>query len=95
MTIGKGYEWEGKGLPPLVEVEWQDCVTNAGWHTVKDARKMEATRCRTAGYLLQWNDEGVWLVGTVSLDRGGVDEVSEATVIPGGWGVQVKELHNA
>ena len=93
MSIERGWEWGRTGRPPLVEVHWQDCETEAGWNELRDAAHMQPRDCVQAGYLLSWDKHVLRMVGGFSLsDQGEVSEVCEATAIPGSWVKVVREV---
>jgi len=93
MKIEKGFEWDGNGVPPIVEVEWLDCLGKSGWLSVKKACELEPAHCATAGYLLGWDDEALRLSGSRCMEDGLVDLLGNTDVIPAGWVKAVRPLH--
>lgn len=91
--IQKGFEWDGDGRPPRVEVEWDDTMSYPKWKSVRKAFELEPGKIVTMGYLLEWNERGLRISGSLTFDRDGlVETVGNTDVIPAGWVTKLTEL---
>ena len=64
---------------PLVEVEWVDACSKAGWRPRKEYIEQAIVPCRTAGYLVASNRKQVVVVQSLSDTSG---HVTDGIVIP-------------
>ena len=68
----------------LYEVEWLDAYEHyAGWHSLKDAKKIRPKKVLSVGYVLEENKDYVILAADIGLHKD--TDVGRLTVIPGQW----------
>ena len=73
----------------LIEVEWDDIVTDSSWIAEDKAVKESAVKCKSAGYFLNRDTKVLRLSHTIQL-RNKPDR--NLTVIPVGCIVKVRRL---
>lgn len=93
--VVKGWEWDGNGRPPRVEVDWLDTMSYPKWKSVKKAFELEPASNVTVGYLLEWSDHALRISGSLILADGLVTTVGNTDVIPAGWVQLVTVLEDA
>ena len=68
----------------LYVIEWLDAYEHyAGWHSLKDAKKIRPKKVSSVGYALEDNKEYIILAADMGLDKD--TDVGRLTVIPGQW----------
>jgi hypothetical protein len=68
----------------LYVIEWLDAYEHyAGWHSLKDAKKIRPKKVLSVGYVLEENKDYVILAADIGLHKD--TDVGRLTVIPGQW----------
>ena len=68
----------------LYVIRWLDAYEHyAGWHSLKDAKKIRPKKVLSVGYVLEENKDYVLLAADIGLHKD--TDVGRLTVIPGQW----------
>lgn len=86
-----GEQFQIDSRSKLYEVTWLDAYEHyAGWHSLKDAKKIRPKKVSSVGYVLEENKEYIILAADMGLDKD--TDVGRLTVIPGQWLLSKKEI---
>jgi len=73
----------------LIEVEWDDIVSDSAWMSEQKAADYPVTQCKSVGYFVNKTKKVLRLSAMIQLDR---DPERDVTVIPLGVVKRIKRL---
>ncbi len=68
-------------LPKLVEIEWIDSSTGAGWISTEDIN-VEPVQCVTVGFIIRETKTAVMVAASLGIWSGVVDQACDPITIP-------------
>jgi hypothetical protein len=87
----KAKHWQDRY--PMVEVVWQDIVSDSGWQDVEQLKDSKLATCVTKGHLLSQVKGVTRIFGDYSTnDKGEIEQIGNTTIIPNSVIVSIKKI---
>jgi hypothetical protein len=80
---------------PMVEVHWNDIISESGWQSLITFNKAKLPVCVTKGHLLSQVKGVTKIFGDFALkdqETGEIDEIGNTTIIPNSVIVKIKKI---
>ena len=77
----------------MVEVVWQDIVSDSGWQDIEQLKDSKLATCVTKGHLLSQVKGVTRIFGDYSTnDKGEIEQIGNTTIIPNSVIVSIKKI---
>lgn len=77
----------------MVEVVWQDIVSESGWQDLDQLKEQKLATCVTKGHLLSQAKGVTRIFGDYSAnDKGEIEQIGNTTIIPNSVIVSIKKI---
>lgn len=77
----------------MVEVVWQDIVSESGWQDLDQLKDQKLATCVTKGHLLSQAKGVTRIFGDYSAnDKGEIEQIGNTTIIPNSVIVSIKKI---
>jgi len=77
----------------MVEVVWQDIVSDSGWQDLEQLKDSKLATCVTKGHLLSQVKGVTRIFGDYSTnDKGEIEQIGNTTIIPNSVIVSIKKI---
>ena len=87
----KAKHWQDRY--PMVEVVWQDIVSDSGWQDLEQLKDSKLATCVTKGHLLSQVKGVTRIFGDYSTnDKGEIEQIGNTTIIPNSVIVSIKKM---
>ena len=87
----KAKHWQDRF--PMVEVVWQDIVSDSGWQDLEQLKDSKLATCVTKGHLLSQVKGVTRIFGDYSTnDKGEIEQIGNTTIIPNSVIVSIKKI---
>ena len=87
----KAKHWQDRY--PMVEVVWQDIVSDSGWQDLEQLKDSKLATCVTKGHLLSQVRGVTRIFGDYSTnDKGEIEQIGNTTIIPNSVIVSIKKI---
>jgi len=87
----KAKHWQDRY--PMVEVVWQDIVSDSGWQDLEQLKDSKLATCVTKGHLLSQVKGVTRIFGDYSTnDTGEIEQIGNTTIIPNSVIVSIKKI---
>ena len=87
----KAKHWQDRY--PMVEVVWQDIVSDSGWQDLEQLKDAKLATCVTKGHLLSQVKGVTRIFGDYSTnDKGEIEQIGNTTLIPNSVIVSIKKI---
>lgn len=87
----KAKHWQDRY--PMVEVVWQDIVSDSGWQDIEQLKDSKLATCVTKGHLLSQVKGVTRIFGDYSTnDKGEIEQIGNTTIIPNSVIVSIKKI---
>lgn len=87
----KAKHWQDRY--PMVEVVWQDIVSDSGWQDIEQLKDSKLATCVTKGHLLSQIKGVTRIFGDYSTnDKGEIEQIGNTTIIPNSVIVSIKKI---
>jgi hypothetical protein len=87
----KAKHWQDRY--PMVEVVWQDIVSDSGWQDLEQLKDSKLATCVTKGHLLSQVKGVTRIFGDYSTnDKGEIEQIGNTTIIPNSVIVSIKKI---
>jgi hypothetical protein len=87
----KAKHWQDRY--PMVEVVWQDIVSDSGWQDVEQLKDSKLATCVTKGHLLSQVKGVTRIFGDYSTnDKGEIEQIGNTTIIPNSVIIGIKKI---
>jgi hypothetical protein len=87
----KAKHWQDRY--PMVEVVWQDIVSDSGWQYLEQLKDSKLATCVTKGHLLSQVKGVTRIFGDYSTnDKGEIEQIGNTTIIPNSVIVSIKKI---
>jgi len=87
----KAKHWQDRY--PMVEVVWQDIVSDSGWQDLEQLKDSKLATCVTKGHLLSQVKGVTRIFGDYSTnDKGEIEQIGNTTIIPNTVIISIKKI---
>jgi hypothetical protein len=87
----KAKHWQDRY--PMVEVVWQDIVSDSGWQDLEQLKDSKLATCVTKGHLLSQVKGVTRIFGDYSTnDKGEIEQIGNTTIIPNSVIIGIKKI---
>jgi len=87
----KAKHWQDRY--PMVEVVWQDIVSDSGWQDLEQLKDSKLATCVTKGHLLSQVKGVTRIFGDYSTnDKGEIEQIGNTTIIPNSVIISIKKI---
>lgn len=77
----------------MVEVVWQDIVSDSGWQDLEQLKDSKLATCVTKGHLLSQVKGVTRIFGDYSTnDKGEIEQIGNTTIIPNSVIISIKKI---